>query len=463
MFRRHPAPWRALARCAALLAACLLLVAPAALARPEDRAAPAATPLLWTYRPIDATVYINSVSVSADGERILAGTFYRDYSRPHDPSYVPPRGRYGTFLLDRSGRLLWKDEFDGHQGVYHTALSASGRYAASSGWYSNAPNTGFVAIYAADDGRKLVDFKGAGARVTAVDFARNERVAAAGADAIYVFRRAGRGFAAAPFVVALPPPAPPETRRDKVTGIALSADGRYVVAGTIQGPIVVVRVRRDGAEVVARRRTDGPVRTIAVAARRDFVVAGAGAGLVYYGFALDDLIDGRDPTWRLRFDDAGAIFGVAITDDARRVAAVTNVGGGGRLGLIDNDAAPGTWLWRRDLPRNPNTVAIGPQARQVAVADGYPNGKPAAFALFDGRDGTPLWQHPSGDMSWPIEIAANGALCVAGSDDGLVYAFDLAAPRRRAPAGAGSRATESARPPSRPRARAAAPPAFTAR
>lgn len=421
-------------RGAVVLALCAVGVPARGMAAPDGDAtavvtspASTATPLLWAYRLTVESVYINSISVSGDGERILAGTFYHDYSRPHEPDYVPPLGRYGTFLLDRRGKLLWKDEFSGHQGVYHTALSHSGRWAASSGWYSNAPDTGFVSIYAADSGRKIVDFRGAGARVSSVAFSRDERVVAAGADVLYVFRRTGRGFALQPSVVALPPAATSETRRDKVTSIAVSADGRYVVAGTIQGQIVVVRVRRDSAAVVGRFRAEGPVRTVAMAARRDFVVAGAGAGLVY-GFELDDLIAGRAPAWLQRFDGAGAIFGVAITDDGRRAAAVSNVGTGGQLGLIDNARQPGAWLWRAALPRNPNAVSIGPQARYVAVADGYPNGKPAAFALFDGRDGAALWSHPTGDMSWPIEISTNGAICIAGSDDGQVYAFRLPDP-----------------------------------
>ena len=46
--------------------------------------------------------------------------------------------------------------------------------------------------------------------------------------------------------------------------------------------------------------------------------------------------------------------------------------------------------------------------------------------MLDGRDGHQLWQHESADMNWPIHFARNADLCIAGSDDGHVYAFKQA-------------------------------------
>lgn len=410
-------------RRAALLAiGCLMFGATHALEPASSTpGAQATAPLLWSAHPGPEPSYINSVSLSRDGQRILAGTFHNDYSRPPDADDTPPLGRYGTFLFDRRGKLLWKDEFTGQHGVYDTALSSSGRWAASSGWFSRTQKAGFVAIYAAGNGRKLVDFRGAPGRVSSVAFSNNEQLVAAGSDAVYLFRRVGRGFARQPERVELPAVANSDARPNKITAVVVSGDGKHVVAGNIKGQVVLIEVQPTAATVRAQFRTDGPVRNVAMASGADFVVVGAGAGRVY-GFDLEHLVAG-EPNWAQQFDGARAIFGVAITDDAQSVAAVANIGDRGEVGVIDNASRAGTWRWRSALARNPNGVA-----RRVAVADGFPNGKPGAFSIFAGDNGALLWSYSSGDMSWPVELSADGRTCAAGSDDGRVYAFALDRP-----------------------------------
>lgn len=401
----------------------LALLVPLAAAG-ADLAAPQA-PLRWTFRPSVADYYVNSVSVSDDGRRVLAATFHHDYTRKYDPSHVPPLGSYGTYLLDGDGKLLWKDEFQAHEGAYWTALSPRGRFAAISGWYSQQPRTGFVTVYDAANGRKLVDFRSARKRVSAVAFAANEQLVVAGSDEIYLFARHRGSFPAMPIVVAIPKPDRDDSRGDKVTDIAATADGRFVVATTIAGQVLLIRHRRGHAEVIARSRTDGPARTLALARNNRHVVVGAGSGAVLL-FDLKQFAATSQPQWQARFDDTGAIFGVDISADGRKVAAIANKDKGGLAGLLDNHTRPGQWMWQAALDRNPNAISLGSTGDAVAVATGFPGDQPGAFTMLDGRDGHALWQHASGDMNWPIHFARDAELCVAGSDDGLVYAFTQA-------------------------------------
>jgi WD40 repeat protein len=379
--------------------------------------------LRWSLHPGPEPSYINSLDLSADGDRVLTGTFYNDYSKPPSSAVAPPHDRYGVYLHGRDGRLLWKDEFDAQHGVYDVALSARGRYAAAGGWFRRLPDAGLVAIYDATNGAKQVDFHEAPGRVAAVAFSSDERTLAAGGPAVYVFRRIGAAFGGAPLVVPLPAVAGSDGRPDKVTGIVLNRDGTRILVGTIKGQVALIGVTGDDARVLGQFRTEGPVRNVAIAADRAIAAAAAGPGIVY-AFDLDRPAAGVEPIWSQRFDGATANFGVALSADGGRVAAAANIGDHGRVGLIDNAGQPGAWLWQSEVPRNPNGVAIDARGTRVAVADGYPNGKPAAFLLFDGTDGHPLWSHPSADMSWPIALSADGRVCAAGSDDGRVYLFE---------------------------------------
>jgi hypothetical protein len=58
------------------------------------------------------------------------------------------------------------------------------------------------------------------------------------------------------------------------------------------------------------------------------------------------------------------------------------------------------------------------------MADGHPDGTPESFTLFDLAAGAPRWTCATGNMSWPIAIAANGSAVRSGSDDSNIYYFN---------------------------------------
>src|SRR5262245_59860906 len=74
--------------------------------------------------------FVNSVGVSNDGGLVAAGTYYfRDPGTENDST----EGTFGTYCLCKSGNELWRDEYQGNEGVYAVATSADGPIVASGG------------------------------------------------------------------------------------------------------------------------------------------------------------------------------------------------------------------------------------------------------------------------------------------------------------------------------------------
>ena len=63
--------------------------------------------------------------------------------------------------------------------------------------------------------------------------------------------------------------------------------------------------------------------------------------------------------------------------------------------------------------------------RYVTVTDGTPAGTAGDFYLFGGKDGTLLWSYKLSNMSWPMEISADGTGIAAGADNSELYYFSV--------------------------------------
>ena len=77
----------------------------------------------------------------------------------------------------------------------------------------------------------------------------------------------------------------------------------------------------------------------------------------------------------------------------------------------------------QDLAIPEGATVLDAKGKYVTVADGYPDGTPGDFYLFDGATGNQLWQYTTKNMNWPMFISSDGTGIVAGSDLGSVYYF----------------------------------------
>jgi outer membrane protein assembly factor BamB len=410
-----------------------------------------ATPL-WTATP-HAGFFINSVAISADGDRIVAGTFFHDYGssttevhpaakeaklapRVHaasasalDAGAAPSQyGRFGTYVWDRSGNPLMAAEFDGWQGVYWVASDAEGAIVASTGWRSGSPDfAGFVSAFAVETGANLLQFALPGrGNVVALD--PNARMLLAGADQGYLFTRDPNGdFATPPVLIPL------SGSGDTALVTALSADAAIGLVASYHGEIILFPISDGSAGTAVRWQIPGSayLHFAALSADGRWAYAGANTGVLY---ALDvpALLAGSlgGPSWSAPIGGgASTIYGVACSADGTRVAVAGNVAatGGGSVSVFLNAQTEASLLWSASTAHSPNSVSFDAAGQWLGLADGHPDGTPGAFYLFDGSTGALVWSFPTSDMSWPIQLSADGSTVAAGSDNGGVYVFAASA------------------------------------
>lgn len=387
----------------------------------------------WRVSPAQGKYYVNSVAVSADASRVLGGTFYHHYGKgelrrapaarttpaPATPS--PEDGTFGVYCYNAAGQAEWKDEFAGWQGVYWVALSANGARAAAGGFMSATGQQGFLRAYdAANQGRLLLS-RPTQQRVNQVALSSDGTWLASAAETLLLFRydpAAGQYVQTDEFV--------PEGK-DGVVSTAISADGATVLYAGYNGHIgaftnaagkLVPRVRW---KVPGGQPTDFCHMLELTPDGKTFVAGGAN-GTFYYSDVAQFIANG-EPAWAASTNVRGAVYGVAIAEDGSLFAGVFNRGAAGEA-WVNARPGPGAALARHfALEHNPNSAALNAAHRLFAIADGHPDGTPGCFYLFDPITGAARWKCPTGNMSWPITIAANGRAVVAGSDDSYLYYF----------------------------------------
>lgn len=375
-------------------------------------------PLLWQAVPTPGE-YINSVATTADGRTSVAGTFFHSYTADRRAGDQSNQGHYGIYCWDSTGQLQWSNTFDGYEGVYWVAISANAAYAASCGWYSGSPNySGFIAAFDASDGTVALNYYTTSSRVNQVAFDASGDLLVAGGEQLLLFFRNGTTFADPPINV-------PIDADDSVISISVSADGQWVAAGTYAGKVILLKIV-GGQPVSANRWTPADTNTVhSVAMATEglgFAVGMKNGEFVYFDCA--DFIGGGQPAWTQTLIGASSVYGVAIAIDASFISAVGNLGSAaGTVAVYDNLGTSCVLRWQQSLAANPNSTSIDGQGLFVAVADGHPDGTPGHFTLFNAANGVESWSYATGNMSWPIQLAANAMTCIAGSDDSNVYYF----------------------------------------
>jgi WD40 repeat protein len=414
--------------------------------------------LLWSKRP-HAGYYINSVAVSHDGQVVAAGTFFHDYGaaasagEPHDAAAsrkieerMSPQatrsdrsgdqnGRYGTYVWDGGGELLFAKEFEGWQGVYWVDVAPAGDVVASCGWKSQGPYAGFVGAWAIPDGRELLSFPLSG-RGNMVSLDGAGRSLLAGADQGYLFHRSGDGVFGDPARIAL------SASGDTVMATGIATDGAVGLVASYHGEIIVFRIANGQPATLAHWQLPASAYThyavLSADGRRAY--AGASDGTLY-AFDVAAFLQAPAPAWQANIPEgAKTIYGLACSGDGGRVAVAGNLAQGGVVAAFAEAAippAPPPPIWTAHSAHSPNCLAFDPTGRWLALADGHPDGTPGAFALWDSENGELQWRWGTDDMSWPIRIAGDASVVVGGSDDGLVTVF--AGPGRTATNRSGAR------------------------
>lgn len=369
------------------------------------------TPLAWKVKPLPkAKQYVNSVAISADGSKVIAGTYFFDYSRTGHSLTGQKPFTVGVFAYNQTKTLLWKDEFPVSEGVYWVAVSRDGAWAASGGLELHGQ--GFISAYNAANGNKAIDYK-VPARTNMVALSNNGSYLVAGADKLYIFTRNGASWNAVPQII------PCIQLNDSVISVGISGDGMWIVAGTLKGTVMLIKNTGGipGAPI-SWQLPGGSVHWIAMAADGSAFVAG-GSGSKVYNFSVPAFQVTPVPAWAGTLTGCNSCRSVAISDDGSLVSAVANKGTAGMTFLF---GSAGVLKWSQPTLQSPNSTSIDSAGKFVTVADGFPDGTPGSFQLFDST-GTSIWNYPTNNMSWPMQISANATGIAAGSDNSYIYYF----------------------------------------
>lgn len=390
-----------------------------------------AAPLAWKKIPPQTPqpsppYYINTVAITANGERVFTGTFSHTYSASdvRGPGVSTATTQFGAYCYNAAGDVVWQDNWTGYEGVYWAATTPAGDWSAFCGWYSANPYNGFVFIYDAN-GSRNVSWTGTSSRVSIVQISANAVTCAAGGDAVYIFRRTATGWGSDPLVIALP--AGTGGHADSVQALAMDDSGALIAFGTYQGRIMLYSIANGLPALIGNYAGTLSVHSIGMNAAGTCFVAGTGSGQVLY-FDASSFASSNAPAWsKILSNSAGtasaSVYGVAINAAGTSASAVGNIASAGVLGLLQLGASSGTWTWTADTEHNPNSTSMSSDGSLISVADGHPDGTPGAFYAYNSASSTPLWIQASGDMSWPMQISSSGNAAAAGSDDGNVYYF----------------------------------------
>ncbi|MEK7407992.1 MAG: hypothetical protein AAB225_23220 [Acidobacteriota bacterium] len=383
---------------------------------------------------------VNSVAISDDGSRVVAGTYYFHYQ---GTTRVRTDGKFGTYCYSTpgQGKRLWAKEYRGDQGIYAVAISGDGTVAAGGGllnegkFHPHRPKRGLLRAFQVATGKKLLDSSAFPARVTSVSLSRDGGVLAAVAESsLYVFQRGASGLFSTP---------PKEIDLDGYSpSVAVHPSGSWLAACDTMGKVYLSTIHAgvvsQPATWTALEPTDPilplsptePVKFNCVSASRASNSLAVGGGDFVYLFTLAS-IQGSPPAPVARFTSFDLrhhnVRFVAVSDNGAFVTAVLNdqdLAGKpvGRLIKLSPNAGQLCEDWRAALHHPPNSASIDASGQFIAAADGYPNTSPGAFYLFDNA-GAKLWEHPTPAMNWPMFISANGSGIAGGSDDNTLFFF----------------------------------------
>lgn len=367
----------------------------------------------WKINPLPSSksLYVNSVAISGDGQRVVGGNYYYSYSKTANHTTAAASFTVGTFLWNAQGALQWQDTFQATEGVYWVAMSRDGAWAASGGLASHG--SGFIFAYDAAKGTKALAFT-TNARVNRVALSGDGTYLVAGASSLYLFKRTGSSWS--------PPQVIPCDAGDSVVSVDISDDGQRIVAGTFNGFVLLVQNKNGVASApVSWQQPSGSIHWVAMAAGGSAFAVAAKPGKVFC-FNTAGFSHTPAPAWSVTLTGCTRCGAVAVSSDGSLVSAVGNVKTAGQVFLFSNQGTTAKQLWANPTLHNPNSTSLDSAGHFVTVADGQPDGTPGAFYLYDAA-GNLKWTCATSNMSWPMQISSNATGIAAGSDDSNVYYF----------------------------------------
>jgi WD40 repeat protein len=366
---------------------------------------------------------INSVAISGDGSRVVAGTYF------YTAGPTPTAKNVGMFAYDGKGKPLWPapDIYPATFGINWVALSRDGAWAASGGQISGSQ--GLINAYDATTGNKSLTYNPP-VNVNMVALNSDGSYLVAGSDLLYVFARIG----------STPGWAPPQTvsyANGKVERVAISADGKWIVAAINGGVVSLVQNNIGTGGVLGPPALwslqNAWILWVAIAADGSGFAAAGSDGNVYYfdikAFAASSTATLK-PAWQFTLAGCTACRSVAVCDDGSRISAVGDAASQpatGKVFLLANLGNSAKQLWNL-IPTTSygaNSTSMDAGGQYITVTDGTPAGTAGDFYLFGAEKGNLLWTYKTNNMNWPMQISADATGIAAGSDDCNIYYFSV--------------------------------------
>lgn len=388
---------------------------------------------------------VNSVAVSADGKVVVSGTFFFNKTPKQVSKLV------GVYVYDETGTQKMADKFmataaprpqpptrGDKAGVHCVTVTRDGKWAASGGETDPAPNaTGFIRAYHIDSATTWI-LDTPPEQTSGVALSDNGKYLIAGADQLYLYTRNDDGEDASWSVQTLSFPS------CTIKSVTISADGTWIVAGISGGGLALVKNNGGtfGTPITYQLPTmpgSSPAQSFWVMgvamAKQGNAFAACGSDASLYYFSVSNFPTTQAPEWSQPLPGCSSCRSVAITDSGSLIAvtasAVGTAGhpsGTGLVFLYDNLGAA-KWTAASPTRLGPNTVSIDQTGNYVAASDGTPRtaGKDGDFYVFNnsGTTGSPRWDYKTNDMNFAIQLSANGTVAVGGSDDGKTYYFSV--------------------------------------
>lgn len=415
----------------------------------------------WICNPKPGT-QINSTAVSADGSLCILGT-----SSEYD------QGDFGVYAYDQHGTQLWFDSWgqDIYQGVFWTAISQNGRFAAAGGRTSKTGSEqGMLCVYDAATGKVMLQETLPG-RVNEVEMsADGSLLVAVVNDQVRLY-----GYAYPEFILR----STHQLAGQYCISCGISDDGSHIVVGSYRsydnptGPEGMVQVFANNGgslEPIASPCTSlGKILRVAMVHDGSWWGAsthsGACAAFSTQSSAPDRLAWTFSPPNKNL--SVAYAFAICKTPTGQVYAACGANESGQSNGcvfametVLSNNTPNGfeaQMLWLNELQYDPNPgVNMDAQAMYITATDGQPifdssnastnkdglmsrvadhepsssnnsstQETPGNFYLYQRDTGALLFQYPTSLMNWPMAISSQGNAIFAASDNGFAYYWRL--------------------------------------